>query len=97
VDVGEAAAGQPHHHTLDAAVPDDDVGADAQHGDRDLRRQRGEERAQVVRVGRQEEHIRRSADPKPGERRQRRVDQQLAADGGEMIAPGHDTPDGAIA
>ena len=80
-------AGQANHHAFDAAVADDDVGADAQHRDRNLRRQGRQERRQIVLVGGKEQRLGRSADPEPGEGRQRLVEQQPAAHRRQAGAP----------
>ena len=82
-DPGERPPGQPHHDTLDPAVAHDDIGTHAQHGHRHGRVQRLEEVGKVVGVSRDEQGIRRPADPEPSVGPQRLVTQQLAADRGQ--------------
>ncbi len=81
-DLAEAAA-EPDHHAGDAAVAHDEIGAEADDGDRQfggkLRQQHGE----VLGVLRREQHLRRPADPEPGQLRQRLVGDETPAQ------PGH--------
>jgi hypothetical protein len=86
---GVEALAQADHHALDAAVADQQVRAHPDGHHRHGRVQGFQEVRQVLLVGRQEHHVGRTADPEPGERRQGLVDQQLAANGGELGFPGH--------
>ena len=78
LDVAEAAA-EPDHHARHAAVAHDQVGAEPDDGDRNVGRQDAEEIREVGLVLRHEQHLRRPADAKPGQRRQRLVRQQPPA------------------
>ena len=62
-----------------AAVAHDQVGADADDIDRKFGRQMREEISEVIFIRRREQHLRRAADPKPGQLRQRLVRQQPPA------------------
>ena len=66
VDLGEAAA-EPDHDAGDAAVAHDEVRAEADDGDRHLGRQPRQEVGEVRFVLRREQHLRRAADPEPGQ------------------------------
>ncbi|MNS91669.1 hypothetical protein D3C72_1257710 [compost metagenome] len=87
-DPGEGAARQTDHHALDPAVAHDQVGADADDGDRHGFRQGLEEVGQVLGVRRNEQGVRRPADAEPGVRPQRLVQQQLAAHVRKSFSPG---------
>ena len=70
-DPAEAAGGEADGDARQPPVPHDQVGADAERGDGDVRRQGGEEGAQVVHALGLEQDLRRAADPQPGERVER--------------------------
>ena len=78
LDVGEAAA-KPDDDARHAAVAHDQVGAEPDDGDGDVGRKIREDVGKVVLVLRHEQHLRRPADAKPGQRRQRLVGQQPPA------------------
>ena len=65
-DLAEAAA-EPDHNARHPAVAHDQIGADADDGDRDIGRQIGQEVRQVGLVLGHEQKLRRAADAKPGE------------------------------
>ena len=67
-----------------AAVTDQEVRADADHGHRDGGRDVLQEQRKIVGVGRLEEELSEAADPEPGERSERCVRGQPAADTGEI-------------
>ena len=68
----------------DAAVADQQVRADADDGYRNVRIQILKKEREVIGIGRLEQKLGRPADAEPGERRQRRVLGQPAADAGEV-------------
>ena len=78
LDLVEAAA-EPHHHARHAAVAHDQVGAEADHDDRNVGGDAAEEIGEVVLVLRHEQHLRRPADAEPGQLGERLVRQQPAA------------------
>ena len=78
LDLAEAAA-EPDHDARHAAVAHDQVGAEPDHRDRNVGRQVREEIGEIRLVLRHEQHLRRPADAKPGQRRQRLVRQQPPA------------------
>ena len=78
LDLVEAAA-EPDHHARHAAVAHDQVGAGADHRDRNVGRQIAQEISQIVFVLRHEERLRRTADAEPGELAERLVGQQPPA------------------
>ena len=63
----------------DAAVAHDQVRAEADDGDGNFARQVGQQIGEIVLVLRHEQHLRRPADAEPGQRRQRLVREQAAA------------------
>ena len=69
IDAGlaEPARRKPDHHARHAAVAHDQVGADADDIDRNFVRQMREEIGEIVFVRRREQHLRRTADAKPGQ------------------------------
>ncbi len=79
LDRAERLAAQADHHAANAAVADDEIGAEADDRDGNLARQVRQEIGEVVLVGRREQNLGRPADAKPGERRERRVGGQAAA------------------
>jgi len=81
-DSAERASPQADDDSADSAVADDEIRAEADHGDRDFVRQVLQEVAQIVLVGRREQDLRRAADAKPGEGRQFDMVGQLAAQRG---------------
>uniref|UniRef100_A0A0N4Z3P8 LigA n=1 Tax=Parastrongyloides trichosuri TaxID=131310 RepID=A0A0N4Z3P8_PARTI len=83
------AARQPDHHALDPAVAHDQVGADADRRHRHVLGQSLQKVGQIFGVRRNEQGVGRAADTEPSVRPQRLVQQQLAAHGGEVIAPRH--------
>jgi hypothetical protein len=80
----EALRRQADDHAGNAAVTDKEIGADADDGYGDIRIQFLKQACKVVGVGRLEQELRRTADAEPGERRQRRVLREPAADAGEI-------------
>ena len=70
---------QPDHDALDAAIADDQVGADTDDIDRQVLRKMLQEVSEVVFVRRREQHLRRTADAKPRQLRKRLVRQQPPA------------------
>ena len=70
---------KPDHHARHAAVAHDQVGADADDIDRKLARQVRQEIGEIVFIRRREQHLRRAADPKPGQFGERLVRQQPPA------------------
>ena len=96
-DLAKRLAAEPDDDAGNAAVANDEVRAEANHGDGNFTGQARQEIGEVFFVGRLEQQLRRAADAKPGERRQRRVGAELAAErGGERgdrrgeIGEGHD-------
>ena len=83
----EGAPGKPDHHTRDATITDDHVGADTQHSYRDRIRQALEETREIVVIRREEQYICRASNPEPGEGAQRLVAQQFAAHWRQGVAP----------
>ena len=77
--LAEAARRQPDHHAGHAAIAHDQIGADADDIDRNLGRQMRQEISQIIFIRRREQHLRRTADPKPCQFRQRLVRQQPPA------------------
>ena len=75
----EGARRQPDHDAWHAAVAHDQIGADADDVDRQLLRQMLQEVSEIVLIRRREQHLRRTADAKPGQLRQRLVRQQPPA------------------
>ena len=67
---GEFAA-QPDDDAGESAVADQQVRRDAQRHDRDIARAGGQERRQILDIGRAEQNLGRAADAEPGQRRQR--------------------------
>ena len=63
-DIAEPAT-EPDHHARNAAVAHDEIGAEADHGDGNLRRQVHQEIRQVLFVFRHEQNLRGPADPEP--------------------------------
>jgi hypothetical protein len=88
-DLREGAAGEADDDALHAAVAHQQVGADADRGDRHAGIEGGEEGGQVVEVLGQEQHVSRAADAEPSVGGERGVGDQLAARGGEARAPSH--------
>ncbi len=90
LDLVEAAP-EPDHHARHAAVAHDQVGAGADHVDRNVGRHVAQEVSQIVFVLRHEERLRRTADAKPGEFGERLVGQQPPAQFGHLrFQVGHD-------
>jgi len=77
--LAEAARAEPDHHARHPAVAHDQIGADADDVNGKLARQTLEEIRQIVLVGGREQHLRRPADPKPGQFGERLVRQQPPA------------------
>jgi hypothetical protein len=77
-DLGEAAS-QADDHAGHAAVAHQQIGADADAGDRNVRRLAGQERDEISAVGRAEHHFGRTADAEPGDTRERCILGQTAA------------------
>ena len=71
-DLGEAAA-EPQHDARDAAVAHQQIGADADDGDRHIGGQTAEEMLQILQIGGPEHDLGRSADAKPGDAGERRL------------------------
>ena len=78
LDIGEAAA-KADHHARHAAVPNDEIGAEPDDGDRDVHRQMPEERAEIVFVLRDEQQLCRPPDPEPGQIGERLIGEEPAA------------------
>ena len=70
---------EPDHHPRHAAIAHDQIGADADDTDRKFVRQMCEEISQIVLIHWGEQHLRRAADPKPGQLGERLVCQQPPA------------------
>jgi hypothetical protein len=70
---------QADHHARHAAVAHDQVGADADDIDRQFLRKQLQEVREIVLIRRREQHLRRPADAKPRQLRQRLVRQQPPA------------------
>jgi hypothetical protein len=90
------AAAEPDHHPGDAAIAHDQVRAEADHRDRDLARQMPQQIGEIALVLRHEQGLSRAADAKPGQRRERLVRKQAAAqlrqrrfERGEDVGEGH--------
>ena len=77
-DIAKTAA-EPDHHARHATVAHDEIGAEPDDGHRNVRRQIGQRIAKVLLIFRHEQNLRRAADAKPGQLRQRLVRQQPAA------------------
>ena len=77
-DIAEAAA-EPDHDARDAAVAHDQIGAEADHGDGDIGGEIFQEIGEVGFVLRHEQKLRRAADAKPSEFRQRLIGEEPAA------------------
>src|SRR5712691_11530435 len=73
------AAAKPHHDARHAAVAHDQVRAEPDHGHGDLGRQSAQEIREVGLVLGHEQHLRRAADPEPGELGERLVRHEPAA------------------
>jgi len=86
--LGEGPA-QADDDALDAAVADQEVGADADRGNGDGGIEAFQEIGEIVLVLRQEEDISGAADPQPGEGGKGLIAEQLAANEREAVAPGH--------
>ena len=83
LDLVEAAP-EPDHNARHAAVAHDQIGAGADHGDRQFRRQVAQEISEVVLVLRHEQDLRRPADAEPGEFAERLVGQEAPAQFGHL-------------
>ncbi len=83
-DAGEATQ-QADDDALHAAVAHQDVGADAQHGDRHVGGQRGHEAREILDVGRPEQDLGRTTRAEPGLRAERRVGGQPSARLGQPV------------
>ena len=79
LDRAERLAAQANHHAANPAVADDEIGAEADDRDRNFAGQALQEIGEVVLVGRRDQNLRRPADAKPREWRERRVGAQTAA------------------
>jgi hypothetical protein len=77
-DLAEAAA-EPDHHARDPAVAHDEIGAEADGGDRHLGGKLRQQGGQILGVLRREQHLRRPADPEPGQFGQRLVGKEPPA------------------
>ena len=73
------AATETDHHARHAAIAHDQIGAEPDDGDGNLGRQMRQEVGEVGLVFGHEQHLRRPADPKPGQLRERLVRHQPAA------------------
>ena len=73
---GGKSAAQADHHAVDAAVPDQQIGAHPDGGDLDAGWFVGDELAQVAAAGGAEDHLGRAAHPEPRHRRQRHASSQ---------------------
>ena len=73
--LAKSSRAEPDHHARNAAIAHDQVGADADDVDREFARQMRQEISEIVLIRRGEQHLRRTADPKPGQLRQRLVGQ----------------------
>ena len=78
-DFAEASAAEPDDDAGDAAVANDEIGAEPDDGDRNIAGEPREKIGEIGFVGRQEHDLRRTADAEPGERRQRLVRREAAA------------------
>ena len=78
-DFTKTLAAQPYRNACNATVTDDEIGAKTNHGDGDLARQRFQKIRKVSFISRREQHLRRTADTKPCERRQRLVGRKASA------------------
>ena len=83
-DFGEAPA-ETHDDALDAAVADNDVGADADHGHRHMGGLGGQQPGKIVGIGGFEQHLRRAADLEPCEAGDRGIGGQFTPDRGQAI------------
>ena len=93
------AAPQADDHARHAAVPHQQVGAEADHDDGMVRRKPGKEIGKIGRIGRREQHLRRPADPEPGDARQHGIGDHPPAqirhprgDLGQQIGEAHVSP-----
>ncbi|MGY4481580.1 hypothetical protein ACVWWR_000771 [Bradyrhizobium sp. LM3.2] len=77
--LAKGARRQPDHHARYAAVAHDQVGADADDVDGNVACEMREEISEIVLVRRREQHLRGTADAKPGELGERLVREQPAA------------------
>jgi len=68
-------AAKPHHNARNAPVAHNQVRAKANDGDGNFRRQGGKKITQIGFILRHEQHLRRTADTKPSERRERFIRQ----------------------
>ena len=69
-DPGQRAT-EPDHHSLETAVAHQQVRGDTNGQNRHPRRERRQETGEIFRIRRLENGLRRSANPQPGQRRQR--------------------------
>ena len=81
-DVAEGARRQPDHDARQAAIAHDQIGADADDVDRQLLRQALQKVSEIVFIRRRKQHLRRTADAKPGQFGERLVRQQPPAQAG---------------
>ena len=78
------AASQADHHARHAGVAHDQVGAEPDDGDGNLRGEMRQEIREIALVLRHEQQLRRAADAKPGQLRQRLVGEQPPAQFGHL-------------
>ena len=85
-DFSKASAAEPDDDARDAAVANDEIGAEPDDGDRNIAGEPREKIGEIGLVGRQEHDLRRTADAEPGERRQRLVRREAARAGPGILA-----------
>ncbi len=86
LDLAEALGRQADHEAADAAFADQQVGADADHGERHVDRHGAQEGGEVLLVGRLEQRLGGAAGAEPGDLLHLRIGRDAAAQAGQPVA-----------
>ena len=74
MNLGECATCKPDHYAFDPSVTNNNIRSHAEYGSWNAIGNLTQEIAKVSTIRRQEQHVRRAADAKPGEWRQRLIE-----------------------